>query len=406
MKYKKRAIEEILRQYLKQFKVVLVTGPRQVGKSTLLKQILQDKYEYVTLDDMNELDMAQSDPAQFFRNHRTPLIIDEVQYAPNLFRQIKYLADQSDEKGQFCLTGSQTYELMQNVSESLAGRIGILELSGFSLREQNGIECNIPFLPTEQYYEIRKSSLIQENDIWSRIFRGSMPELLDAEINQSFFYNSYIKTYIERDVRQLINVKDEKLFYQFLIAIAARTGELFVPNDIANTIGVSLQTVKAWTSVLEASGLIFILRPYSNNILKRAIKTSKIYFADTGLVCSLVGWDTPTTLRNGAMSGNIFETYIISEIIKSYRNAGHDTNSLYYYRDRDKKEIDMLIIKNATIHPIEIKKSAQPASSMAKNFPVLKEIPNMTIGEGCIICLAENLIRINDTLSIVPISYL
>ena len=406
MKYKKRAIEEILRQYLKQFKVVLVTGPRQVGKSTLLKQILQDKYEYVTLDDMNELDMAQSDPAQFFRNHRTPLIIDEVQYAPNLFRQIKYLADQSDEKGQFCLTGSQTYELMQNVSESLAGRIGILELSGFSLREQNGIECNIPFLPTEQYYEIRKSSLIQENDIWSWIFRGSMPELLDAEINQSFFYNSYIKTYIERDVRQLINVKDEKLFYQFLIAAAARTGELFVPNDIANTIGVSLQTVKAWTSVLEASGLIFILRPYSNNILKRAIKTSKIYFADTGLVCSLVGWDNPTTLRNGAMSGNIFETYIISEIIKSYRNAGHDTNSLYYYRDRDKKEIDMLIIKNATIHPIEIKKSAQPASSMAKNFPVLKEIPNMTIGEGCIICLAEKLMRINDTLSIVPISYL
>ena len=245
MNYYHRQIEDVLKQYLKQFKVVLLTGPRQVGKSTLLKECLSDDFEYVTLDDINELDMAQNDAVQFFLNHGKPLIIDEVQYAPNIFRQLKYLSDKQNDKGQFCLTGSQNYLLMQNVSESLAGRIGIMELSPLSLREMNRITFNRPFVPNDEYFESRKPNLIREPDIWQRIFRGSMPALLDETADWRFFYNSYIKSYIERDVRNIVNVRNENLFYKFLVAIAARTGELFVANDIAKSIGVTMQTIQA-----------------------------------------------------------------------------------------------------------------------------------------------------------------
>lgn len=406
MNYYHRQIEDVLKQYLKQFKVVLMTGSRQVGKSTLLKECLSNDFEYVTLDDINELDMAQNDVAQFFMNHKMPLIIDEVQYAPNIFRQLKYLSDKQDDKGQFCLTGSQNYLLMQNVSESLAGRIGILELSSFSLREINQVTFNQPFTPTDAYFSSRKSTILHEPDIWQRIFRGSMPALLDKAADWRFFYNSYIKSYIERDVRDIVNVRNENLFYKFLVALAARTGELFVANDIAKSIGVTMQTIQAWMSVLETSGIVYLLRPYENNILKRAIKTPKIYFLDTGLVCNLVGWSSPEVLKNGAMAGNIFETFVVSEIIKSYRNAGLDTSNLYFYRDRDQKEIDMLIVEGNMIHPVEIKKTAQPATAMAKNFPTLKEIPGMQLGSGCILCLAEKLVKTSEMLSIVPIEYI
>lgn len=406
MNYYPRHIENVLHKYLKQFKVVLLTGPRQVGKSTLLKKALAEGYEYITLDDMNELDMAQNDPAQFFVNHASPAIIDEVQYAPELFRRLKYLVDKQERRGYYCLTGSQTYLLMKNVSESLAGRIGVLELSPISIREKYKESFSLPFIPTDEYFRERRKSLVYHDDIWQTIFRGSMPELLDESLSWQFFYSSYVKSYIQRDVREIINIKNENNFYKFLVALAARTGELFIANDIARTIGVSLQTVQAWLSVLEASGLIFILRPYENNILKRAVKTPKVYFMDTGLVAYLVGWNNPEVLKNGAMAGSVFETFVVSEIIKSYKNNGLDTNNLYFYRDRDQKEIDMLIINGDTIHPIEIKKSAQPASSMAKNFPVLASIPGMKMGQGCILCLAENLAKVSDELSIVPINYL
>lgn len=406
MEYIPRVAINVLKKYLRQFKVVLLTGPRQVGKSTLLQKTLQPKFEYITLDDMDEMELAQTDVQQFFINHKNPLIIDEVQYAPDLFRQIKFLVDKSTKKGMFCLTGSQTYELMQNVSESLAGRIGILQLSPLSLRELNKIDFDLPFIPKKKYYAKREPFVKKEKDIWQRIFRGSMPELTNKKIDWSFFYNSYIQSYIQRDVRQIIGVKDERLFYNFLIAVASRTGSLFVANDVANSLGVSLHTVKSWLSVLEASGIIFILHPYTNNILNRAIKTPKVYFMDTGLVCALVGWTNPTVLKNGAMAGNIFETFVVSEIIKSYKNAGLDAKNIYYYRDRDKKEIDMLIIENETIYPIEIKKSALPAVTMAKNFPTLKEIPGMKMGEGCILCLAEKFTQVNDKLAVVPLEYI
>ena len=277
MPYIKRHINQTLREMLAQFKVVLVTGPRQVGKSTLLQNALPD-FEYVTLDDMSELALAKNDPALFFKNHSLPLVIDEVQYAPVLFRQIKLLLDKSGAKGQLCLTGSQTYDLMQNVTESLAGRIGILEMQGLSLRESFGVHSDEPFVPSADYSERRGQNLVPYEDLWFHIQRGSMPELCDKNVRWDFFYRSYVKSYIERDVRNLMSIKDEGLFYKFMVALASRTGCLFNAADIASTIGVTLKTVQSWTSVLEASGIIFFLRPYENNLLKRAVKTPKIFW--------------------------------------------------------------------------------------------------------------------------------
>ena len=355
---------------------------------------------------MTELELARQDAKLFFLNHRRPVVIDEVQYAPDFFRQVKLVADSSDARGTICLTGSQTFLLMKNVSESLAGRVGILELSGFSLRELNGIRFSAPFLPVRQYFEERRKELKKETDIWKRIFTGSMPQMQEETASWQFFYSSYVKTYIERDVRDIINIKNEGLFYKFLVALAARTGELFVPNDIASSLGISLQTVRSWTSVLETSGIIHVLHPFSNNILNRAIKTPKIYFMDTGLVCYLVGWNSSEVVKNGAMSGSIFETFIVSEIIKSYKNAGLDTRNIYFYRDRDKKEIDLLFFQNGTLYPVEIKQTASPSAKMAKSFPTLKEIPGIQNGSGCILCQCDRLMQIAEGLYTVPVEYI
>ena len=402
MPYIQRHAKQTLMKMLSQFKVVLVTGPRQVGKSTLLQNELKN-FEYVTLDDMAELEQARSDPALFFKNHSLPVVIDEVQYAPELFRYIKFLVDKSDAKGQICLTGSQTYSLMQNVSESLAGRIGILELQGLSLREKQKVNFFEPFVPDSDYIQNRLENLVQYNDIWNDIFYGSMPEMANKEIDWNFFYRSYVKSYIERDVRNLMNIKDESLFYKFMVALAARTGCLFNAADIANSTGVSLKTIQSWISVLEASGIIFFLRPYENNILKRTVKTPKIYFNDTGLVCYLVGWDNPKVAQNGAMAGELFETFVISEIAKTYFNSGADLRSLFFYRDSNQKEIDLLISKNGSLFPVEIKKSAQVSISMAKNFPAVKLLNE--IQTGTILCQCDKKMFLSETVQALPLEF-
>ena len=402
MPYIQRHAKQTLMKMLSQFKVVLVTGPRQVGKSTLLQNELKN-FEYVTLDDMAELEQARSDPALFFKNHSLPVVIDEVQYAPELFRYIKFLVDKSDAKGQICLTGSQTYSLMQNVSESLAGRIGILELQGLSLREKQKANFFEPFVPDSDYIQNRLENLVQYNDIWNDIFYGSMPEMANKEIDWNFFYRSYVKSYIERDVRNLMNIKDETLFYKFMVALAARTGCLFNAADIANSTGVSLKTIQNWISVLEASGIIFFLRPYENNILKRTVKTPKIYFNDTGLVCYLVGWDNPKVAQNGAMAGELFETFVISEIAKTYFNSGADLRSLFFYRDSNQKEIDLLISKNGSLFPVEIKKSAQVSISMAKNFPAVKLLNE--IQTGTILCQCDKKMFLSETVQALPLEF-
>ncbi len=405
MQYIHRHLETVLKEMLAQFKVVLVTGPRQSGKTTMIQKALHD-YEYVTLDDMSELDLARTDPVIFFKNHSFPLVIDEVQYAPELFRQIKLLVDKSEQKGQICLTGSQTYHLMQNVTESLAGRIGILEMQGLSAREQWNIAFDDCFVPSQEYIQNRKNHIKAYNNIWESIYRGSMPELSNPAINWEFYYRSYVKSYIERDVRNLLNIKDERVFYQFMLALASRTGQILNATDIANTLDVTSKTIQSWLSILEASGLIFFLRPYENNLLKRAIHKPKVYFYDTGLVCYLIGWDNPKVAQNGAMSGALFETFVISEIFKSYLNKGKDTRQLFYYRDRNQKEIDLVMLQNDRVYPVEIKASGRATIDMAKHFSVLKDTEMIRIQTGTILCRCDKPMFLSEKLQALPIEWI
>ena len=389
-----------------QFRVLLITGSRQVGKSTLLKEKLLPEYEYVTLDNFTELSLAQNDTALFFKNHPLPVIIDEVQRAPDLFLQIKLLADNSKEKGQIILTDSQSYRLLSKAADSLAGRVCIINMTSLSLREKFSIDFNREFLPTADYIESRKKSIIPYDNLWNHIWRGSMPELADDSMEWEPFYRSYIRTYLDRDVADIITAKNLVKFHNFMQCIAARVGELFNAESLARDVGVTSKTIAEWTSILESSGVIRLLQPYEKNVSNRAIKTPKIYFMDTGLVCFLVGWTSSQVAMNGAMSGGLFENFVVSEIIKSYYNAGHETEKIYFYRDKDKREIDLIIEKDNTLYPIEIKKSARPGIEMAKHFPVLSKLAGISVGQGCIICQCDKSSYLSDDVVALPIEYI
>lgn len=404
--YLNRHIFSYVSQMIEQFKVVLITGSRQVGKTTMLKEMLGDKYSYVVLDDFMELELAKKEPALFFKNHRLPLIVDEAQRAPELFLQLKYIVDKSEDKGNVILTGSQSYRLLSNASDSLAGRICIIEMTSLSIREKNQEDFNLPFLPNSNYIDKREASLSHIDDIWHHIQRGSMPELINENIDWESFYRSYVRTYIERDVAELIQLKNLLKFVSFMKCLAARTGELVNSDAIARDVGVSVKTIQEWTSVLESSGIIRLLPPYGNNIAKRSVKTPKVYFMDTGLVCYLLGWSNKSVAMNGAMNGALFETFVVSEIIKSYYNAGHDTNNIYFYRDKEKHEIDLVIERDGVLYPVEIKKTSRPSLDMAKHFQMLEKIPNTTIGQGCILCQTENPFHLNDDIIALPVEYL
>ena len=404
--YINRHILPYLERMKKQFRVLLITGSRQVGKATLLKNKLLPEYDYVTLDDFSDLSIAQKDAALFFKNHPLPVIVDEVQRAPNLFLQIKLLADNSEEKGKIILTGSQSYKLLSNASDSLAGRVCIINMSSLSLREKYGIDFNTEFLPTEEYISKRKKSVKTYANLWNHIWRGSMPELADDTIEWEAFYRSYIRTYIDRDVADLIDVKNLVKFNNFMQCIASRVGELFNADSLARDVGVTSKTISQWTSILESSGVIKLLQPYEKNVSNRAVKTPKIYFMDTGLVCHLVGWSSSQVAMNGAMSGSLFENFVISEIIKSYYNSGHDSKDIYFYRDKDKKEIDLIIEKDNILYPIEIKKSAQPTIDMAKSLSVLHKIPGKTVGQGCILCQCDKMHYLSDNVAALPVEYI
>ncbi|MDE7266315.1 MAG: ATP-binding protein, partial [Lachnospiraceae bacterium] len=370
MDYIPRALEERLHKYEKTYKAILVTGARQVGKSTLLKKLFPER-KYVTLDDPFMEQQAREAGDMFLTLNPPPVTIDEVQRAKELFRYIKMKCDESEEKGLFSLSGSQPFHLMQNVSESLSGRIGIVELSTLSMRELMGDLFSQHFLPTLEYVTERRKSLKKTENIWELIHRGGYPELHDTDKEWNAFYADYVKTYMERDVRELAAVQDLNAFRQLMIAVAARTGEILNYSSIASEIGKDVGTVKNWISILEASGIIYLLEPYTSNILKRAIKSPKLYFRDTGLVCYLTRWLSAENLAYGAMSGPIFETFVVSEILKSYSNEGLDYRFFVsYYRGRDKKkveengetreqemEIDLIIEENGILYPIEIKKN-------------------------------------------------
>lgn len=385
--YVHREIERALQSRLSQRKVLLITGARQVGKTTMLKNCLRD-YSYVTLDDYRALQVAERDPMSFFETYGMPIAVDEVQLVPSLFRQVKYQVDQSDAKGAVVLTGSQTYQLMQGVSESLAGRVGVLEMAGFSLRELCGRRSGAPFVPRSPK-EMLAAEPAGAFDLWPHIQRGQLPELQDEGIDWEGFYADYVRSYIERDVRELVNIKDELKFNDFLVACAARTAQLFNATDVASTVGVDVKTVQSWLSVLQASGIARLVRPLWSNPNKRLAKTPKLFFMDTGLVCYLVGWTNPVAASRGAMAGHLFETFVVDEVLKSYMNAGRDLRGVWFYRDSRKREVDLVIQEGRTLHPVEVKMASAPGQEATENFGALSALSDYEVGPGCVICMTS-----------------
>lgn len=387
--YIKRYAEKAVAKLVSMFKVVLITGPRQVGKSSMLQQMYGDEYEHITLDDINEQQIASSDPKLFFLNHPGKLIIDEVQYSPELFREIKRIIDQDDEMGQFILTGSQTYALMQNVTESLAGRIGILELKPLSTREILDQNKTTPFLPDVANLGPNPSDITYD-EIWRIIHRGGMPELhRNPKLDWKMFFAAYVSTFIQRDVRQLAAIQNLTVFSQFIAVLAARTSQELNFANIAQEVGIDQKTVKSWIGILQASGVVYIVHVFENNQLKRVTKAPVLYFFDTGLVAYLGRWTTADALRNGALAGAILENYCVSEIIKSYSNTGVTNYPLYFYRDKDKKEIDLIIEKAGTLYPIEIKSSASPQLAMTKHMSVLTKAEGYKVGIKAILAQVD-----------------
>lgn len=395
-----RTMEKVLKQVSKSFPVVLVTGPRQVGKTTLLEMCAAENMKYVSLDDLDVRSLAQNDPGLFTQTYTPPLIIDEIQYAPQLFSYIKIAVDREKKNGMFWLTGSQKFHLMEGITESLAGRVAVLDLLGLSNAEINHTaEHTKPFLPDGR---IEQANGISLTDAYRKIWFGSFPRVIDNPDVRDIFYRSYIQTYIQRDVKDILNITDEITFHKFLGAIAARTGQLLNYADVARDVAIDNKTVKAWLSVLEASGLTYLLYPYHTNVTKRIIKTPKIYFLDTGLCSYLTKWTTPEALEAGAMSGAIFETYVVAEILKSYWHNGQEAN-LYFYRDTDQKEVDLLIESNNTLYPIEIKKTATPSKTAVRSFDVLDKL-NKQIGHGAVICLTEKNIPISGNVTAISVA--
>lgn len=391
------------------YPVVMVCGQRQVGKSTMLNHLREPGRGYVTLDDGNARRLATTDPALFFETYGYPLFIDEFQRAPSILLEIKNIVDKKalsgeDNSGMFWLAGSQKFRMMRAVSESLAGRIAVFDLSSLSAAEIEGRPAAI-FRPDLKSLRerLKHSKKKTVHEVYEDIFLGGMPKLRSAELDRDRFYMDYVNTYIERDVRDLAQVGKLGEFYDFLVYMAARTGQELKYGDIAGAIGVSSPTVKSWISILESSGIIFILRPYYSNLTKRLVKTPKVFFMDTGLAAYLCRWPNASTLESGAMDGAFFETYAVSEIVKSYHNAGKPVD-LFYYRDIDKKEIDLLIVEGDKIFPVEIKKSKQP-SNPDKNFAALRQF-KMEVQPGIVLCMSDELVPYNRESWYCPIGVL
>ena len=418
MNYIKRSIEDLVVKTDKTFKCVLVTGARQTGKSTMIKKLFGDR-KYITFDDPFTEEQAKSNPDIFMALNSPPVIFDEVQLVKELFRYIKIRCDESGERGLYCLTGSQPFELMQGVSESLSGRVGIIELAGLSLREIMSDGFSRPFLPTMEYVVERSKSVKTPRNIWQIIHRGGYPELYNGDVDWGAFYASYVRTYLERDVRRLSAVQNLDDFRRCMVAVAARTGQMLNYSNIADEIGKDQTTVKNWISILEASGIIYLLEPYQSSVFKRAIKTPKIYFRDTGLAAYLTRWLSPETLAVGAMSGAFFETFVISEILKSYSNRGIDYRyCVSYYRGKDKRrikadgqvveserEIDLIIEENGILYPVEIKQGTHVTADETAAFTILDGIPDRKRGTGAIICTCPRPGALRENILQIPVWY-
>lgn len=413
--YINRAIEGTIRNIGEMFPVLLVTGPRQVGKTTLLKRLMDNSRKYVTLDDPDIRYLAKTDPALFMQRYTPPVLIDEIQYATELLPYIKMSVDKSGNKGDFWITGSQAFRMMNNVSESLAGRVGIVNLLGLSQAEILGYN-NLPFTtdPETLLKRCNQVPVVELNDIYKRIFKGSMPELYSNDkMDWETYYRSYIDTYLQRDIRDLTQVADEMQFFNFMTVVAAHTSKPVIYEELANNAGISAPTAKKWLSILVSSHIVALVQPYHNNVLKRVVKMPLLHFLDTGLAAYLTRWGNPQALEAGAMSGQFFETFVFSEIYKSYLNAGKEP-PIFYYRDKDQKEIDLLIYQNGTLSPIEIKKSASPGKTAIRNFDILNPIEDpekfkgcealkTEIGNGAVVCMANDLLPIDSKNWYVPV---
>lgn len=405
--YIPRHIEVVVERISKRKSVLVLTGARQVGKSTMFKQVYKN-LNYISLNRPLVRESAKDNPSLFFDLYQPPVIVDEIQKTPELFDYIKDIVDEDKKKGQFYLTGSQSQILMSNISDSLAGRAGIIKLLGLSVRELLKTSYKKPFLPTVEHYHAAATQSnfnLEYEQLIGYIHKGFFPELHETPSDRSDwadFYSSYFQTYLEKDIRDVLNIQDESAFIKFVKSTAALTGEMLNFTTLAEICGKDVNTVKSWLSVLESSGLIYILEPYYNNLNKRLVKTPKLYFLDTGLVCWLLGWNTPQQMTSGAMWGHIFETFVFGEILKSYYNDGIVKPPIYYYRDKEKREIDLVIEQGEMLYPIEIKTSSDPKRGMVKSFEVLDKIAGKKRGAGAIVCLAKERLPLIDNVWIVP----
>ena len=406
--YITRHMEKPVMELNEQYPVLLLTGPRQVGKTTMLEHLIEVEgkgRKKVSLDDLTLRELAKTDPKMFFQLYQPPLLIDEVQYAPELFPYIKIMVDERHQPGDFWLTGSQLFKMMEGVQESLAGRVALLHLSPLSQSEimkrppEPPYSLELPLLSERQ----NGRQMLNTPEVFQRIHQGGMPALVTGTYsNASIFYSSYIDTYMERDVRRLSNDIDSLKFLRFLRSVAARTSQQVNYKGIADDAEIDQTTAKNWLHVLEALGIIFLLEPYSNNVLKRTVSTPKLYFYDSGIVCYLTRWSSPETAMEGAMSGALLENYTVAEIIKTYQNAGQEP-FLYYYRDKDAREIDLILERDGKLFPIEIKKMASPPKKLTKVFDLIDKSP-LQRGTGAILCMADQLGAFDQNNLIVPIS--
>ncbi len=406
MKYIKRHMEDMVLTLSKSWPAILLTGPRQAGKTTMLKELANREgigREYVSLDDLNMREMAKNDPQMFLQLHKPPVLIDEVQYAPELFTYIKIHVDERHNPGDFWLTGSQVFRLMRGVQESLAGRVALLHMSPLSQREILGAEC-VPFTTNFDVLAEQSKTMkpVTTPELFVRLWSGCMPGLVSGDFaGRDIFYSSYLSTYVERDVRDLSGTVDALKFIRFITAVAARASQLVNYKAIADDADIDQITCKNWINILETLGVVFLLHPYSNNVLKRTIKTPKLYFYDTGLVCYLTRWSSPEVAESGAMSGALLENFTVSEIMKSYQNAGKEP-FIHYYRDRDAKEIDVIMEGDGKLCTLEIKKTATPDKRLVRTFDVINKSP-LQLGTGAVLCMADHLSAFDRDNLIVPI---
>lgn len=407
--YIHRHIEETILKASKQYPVIMVYGQRRVGKSTMLNHIKQSNRKYVSFDDLRVRKLAEDDPILFFDTYNYPLIIDEFQKVPSILETIKDIVDKKkydgkNNTGMFWLTGSQNFTMMKKISETLVGRIAIFEMSSLTQKEINEISTKKEFSPEIKDLKQIKINKKKNDDIYKRIFSGEMPEIvLNKKINKEKYYENYLELYLKKDILEVSQIKNFTKFYNFLIYMAARTAQEIKYDDISKQIGISVQIVHSWINILKILGVIFMIQPYSSNFTKTIIKNPKCYFMDTGLASYLCGYQDYKALKNGNLDGAFLETFVVSEIIKSYFNFGKSTRFVYFYRDKKQNEIDLLIINNENVYPIEIKKNSLPYKP-DKNFFVLNKLNYLKIKPGLIICMTDKLYQYNQNCWLVPIS--